>query len=220
MPNIVYLLYSAELPAVKWAKEKGISAYKISKKAFELLTSVETPQGVLAVVRKPKYFLGDILKSRNPLLVVCAGIQDPGNLGTIIRSADAAGASGILLSKGTVELYNQKVIRATMGSLFHVPILEIQETEKELKEIKARGIKLIAADSSGKKDHWASDFSGPTAVLIGNEGTGLPDEILKLCDEVVRVPMPGKAESLNAAMAASIILYEALRQRWLKESKR
>jgi len=211
--NIIYVLYSAELPAVAWAKKKGIPAYKVSKKVFELLTSVETPQGVLAVVEKPEYSLKDILAKTDPLIILCIGIQDPGNLGTIIRSADAVSAAGVLLSKGTVDLYNQKVIRSTMGSLFHLPVVEAGEVKEIIKEFKDKGIKLVAADAEGK-NYWQSVLSGPSAILIGNEGAGLPDEILKQCDETVKIPMPGKAESLNAAMAASLIMYEALRQRW------
>jgi len=210
--DIIYVLYSAELPAAAWAKKKGIPAYKVSKKVFELLTSVETPQGVLAVVKKPEYSLNDVLANANPLIVLCVGIQDPGNLGTIIRSADAVSAAGVLLSKGTVDLYNQKVIRSTMGSLFHLPVVEAGEVKEIIKEFKDKGIKLVAADAEGK-NYWQSVLSGPSAILIGNEGAGLPDEILKQCDETVKIPMPGKAESLNAAMAASLIMYEALRQR-------
>ncbi|MFA4966603.1 MAG: RNA methyltransferase [Candidatus Margulisiibacteriota bacterium] len=211
--NIDYILYSSELPAVKILKAKGIPAYKVSKRDFELLTSVETPQGILAVARKPEHLIGDVLSASDPLIVYCIGIQDPGNLGTIIRSADAAAASAVLLSKGTVELYNQKVIRSTMGSLFHLPVIEFGEAEKGVKELKARGIKLIAADLSGKSNYWQAKLSGPVAILIGNEGAGLPPEILSMCDEVVKIPMPGKSESLNAAMSATLILYEALRQR-------
>ena len=211
--NIVYILYSAELPAVGWARKKGILAYKISKKVFELLTSVETPQGVVAVVKKPEYSIKNVLAKSNPLLILCVGIQDPGNLGTIIRSADAVSASGVLLSRGTVELYNQKVIRSTMGSLFHLPVVEIGKAEETMIDLKKRGIRLIAADLKGE-NYWESKLTGACAILIGNEGAGLPDEILKLCDETVKIPMPGRAESLNAAMAASLIMYEALRQRW------
>jgi len=214
--HIDYIVHSAVLSVVSWAKKKGIPIYKVSKKVFEFITSVETPQGVLAVVKKPEYSLKDILARTNPLIILCAGIQDPGNLGTIIRSADAVSASGVLLSAGTAGLYNQKVIRSTMGSLFHVPVVEAGGVEEIIKELKSRGIKLVAADAKGK-NYWQSELTGPVAIVIGNEGAGLPDEILRLCDETVNIPMPGKAESLNAAMAATLILYEALRQRWQKE---
>jgi len=210
---IDYVLYSMELPAVKTLRNKGLPAYKVSKKEFELLTSVETPQGILAVARKPDHSLKKILSVSDPLLIGCIKIQDPGNLGTIIRSADAAGATAVLLSKGTVELYNQKVVRSTMGSLFHLPVVEFGEAIIGLKELKSKGIKLVAADLSGKKNYWQADLSGPTAILIGNEAAGLSGDILKICDETVKIPMPGKAESLNAAMSATLVMYEALRQR-------
>jgi len=212
--NLLYLLYERKLPVVAWAEGKGIPAYKVSKKVFALITSVETPQGVLAVVKKLEVGLKDALKGPDPLIIGCIEIQDPGNLGTIIRSADAAGAAGVLLSKGTVDLYNQKVIRSSMGSIFHLPIIEMGEAEEEAKKLKVKGLKLIAADPAGRKEYWAADYRGAAAILIGNEGAGLSNSVLKICDEVVNIPMPGKAESLNAAMAASIILYEALRQRW------
>jgi TrmH family RNA methyltransferase len=217
--RIHYLIYCEKLPIVGWAEGKGIPAYKVSRKVFELLTSVETPQGALAVVRKPEYPLKDVFRTRNPLVVYCIEIQDPGNLGAIIRSADAVGAAGVLLSKGTVDLYNQKVVRSTMGSLFHLPVLEAGTVEEGIKILKDQGIKLLATDPGSKKDYWEADFKGPTAVLVGNEGAGLAGSILNECDEVIKIPMPGKAESLNAALATSIILYEALRQRWLKESR-
>jgi len=215
--KLIHLIYSADLPVVKKAASKGIPAFKVSKKIFGFLTSVETPQGVLAVVKKPEYALKIILKKPDPLIVFCVEIQDPGNLGAIIRSADAVGAAGVLLSKGTVDLYNQKVIRSSMGSIFHLPVLEVGEAGEEAEKLKAKGLKLIAADTSGKKNYWEAGYGGATAILVGNEGAGLPQNILGICDEVVKIPMPGRAESLNAAMAASIILYEALRQRWSKE---
>jgi len=215
--QIRFLIYCERLPIVNWAERQNIPVYKVSRKIFELLTSVETPQGVLAVVLKPEYHLRDVFKTRDPLLVYCAEIQDPGNLGAIIRSADAVGAAGVLLSKGTVDLYNQKVIRSTMGSLFHLPVVEAGRVEEGIKVLKDRGIRLMATDPESKKDYWEADFKGPTAILVGNEGAGLAGSILNECDEVIRIPMPGKAESLNAALATSIILYEALRQRWSKE---
>lgn len=214
---ICFLLYAKESPLVKWVKDKNKKTIKISKQETELLSSVITTQGVIAVANKPEFDISDIYKKKNPLLVLCAGIQDPGNLGTIIRCADAACADAVLLSKGTVELYNQKVIRSTMGSIFHLPVIECQETEKVIKELKSKGIRVIAADASGKRNLWEENYKSPTAIVIGNEGAGIPDNILDLCDNVASVPILGKAESLNAAMTASIFLYEAVRQRWLKE---
>jgi TrmH family RNA methyltransferase len=214
-PDIEFILYSADMQAVRAASGRGIQCYRISKKVFSLLTSVETPQGVLAVVKKKEYTVRDIL-DRAGIIVLCVGVQDPGNLGTIIRGADAAGAAGVMLSRGTADLYNQKVIRSTMGSLFHLPVLKIDDLEETVRSFKRSKIKVVGADVSGK-DYWRSDLSGPAALLIGNEGAGLPENVLKICDEVVKIPMPGKAESLNAAVSATVIMYEAVRQKWSKE---
>ena len=212
-----YVIYSAESPAVRAAASSRISSFKVSRKLFSLLTSVETPQGVLAVVKKREWNLEDVIRSAGTI-IFCAGIQDPGNLGTVIRSADAVGAAGVIVSRGTVDPFNQKTIRSTMGSLFHLPLVQIDDEEESIRALKKRGIKVIGADMSGK-DYWGAELSGPVTVLIGNEGAGLQDKVLAACDEVVKIPMPGRAESLNAAMSASLIMYETLRQKWSKESK-
>jgi TrmH family RNA methyltransferase len=210
---IDFIVYSEELPIVERMINNGIDCHKVSHKMFADLSGVETPQGVLAVVRKPAFHLNDIIKEKNPLIIFCVEIQDPGNLGTIIRTADAVAASGVILSRGTVDLYNQKVIRSTMGSLFHLPVVQIEETKEVINDLKKNGIKIVAADISGKIDYFSADYKLPTAILIGNEGAGLPEEIIGLCDEVVKIPMPGRAESLNAGISAAVLLYEALRQR-------
>jgi len=211
--HILYVIYSRELEVVKWAKDLGMKTYKISHEAFHKISAVESPQGVLAVCKTPEYHLKDILSANNPLIVFCVEIQDPGNLGTIIRTADAAGATGVILSKGTVELYNTKVVRSTMGSVFHLPIVQIKDNEETIKLLKKHKVNLIGSDLKSEKDVWSSNMRGATAILIGNEGAGIPKEILDECDELVLIPMPGKAESLNAGVSSSIFLYEALRQR-------
>lgn len=208
-----FVIYSQDMPVLAKLKEKGIGCYKISRKQFAGISEVETPQGILAVVKEQRFELRDILMDKNPLIVFCVEVQDPGNLGTIIRTADAVRASGMILSRGTVDLYNAKVIRSTMGSLFHLPIVHVDDVEKTIEDLKNRKIKMVAADIRAEKDYWTSDFKRPVAILVGNEAAGLNDEILKISDEIVKVPMPGKAESLNVAMCTSIILYEALRQR-------
>lgn len=208
---VKFILFSRGRLPQKFSKKKTV---KISPREFAQLSSVETPAGIMAVVEKPEQTLADI---KPGLIVFCVEIQDPGNLGTIIRGADAAGATGVILSRGTVDLYNQKVIRSTQGSLFHLPIVSVRDTAEAIGQLKKRGIKVVAAEGSANRPHFKADLAGPVAILIGNEGAGLPDEIKKLADEVVSIPMPGKAESLNAAMAATVILYEAVRQRWSKE---
>jgi TrmH family RNA methyltransferase len=200
------------LPIVKKLEEKGVPTYKVSHQQFEELSGVETPQGVLAVVREFEYQFRDVLKADKTLIVFCVGVQDPGNLGTIIRSADAFGASGVILSKGTVDLYNPKVVRSTMGSLFHLPIITVEDDQETIEHLKQKGVKIIATAVDAKRVVSTADLKGPVAVLVGNEGAGLPGEIVKLADEVVKIPMPGKAESLNVGVSTAILLYEILRQ--------
>lgn len=206
-----FIIHTRALPPKLSAGRRTV---KVSQKEFACLTSVETPAGLLAVVRKTERMLADIQPG---LVVFCVEIQDPGNLGTIIRSADAAGAKGVILSRGTVDLYNQKVIRSTQGSLFHLPIVQVKDTLETVGQLKKRGWRVVATEGGGAKPHFKADLTGPVAILVGNEGAGLPEDVLKSADEVVSIPMPGKAESLNAAMAATVILYEAVRQRWSKE---
>jgi TrmH family RNA methyltransferase len=210
---IDFVVYSEKLPIVQKLKEKEVNCLKISREQFEHISEVETPQWILAVVKEHKFALSDILKIDNPLIVFCVEVQDPGNLGTIVRTADAVGASGIILSRGTVDLYNGKTIRSTMGSLFHLPIVFIDDVAKTVDALKNKGIKIVGTDISGKKNYFATDFKGPTAILVGNEGAGLSLEQMEMSDELVKIPMPGKAESLNVGVSTAVVLYEALRQR-------
>ena len=210
---IDFVIYSENLPIVEKLQKKGIECLRVSKKQFAEVSDVETPQGILAVVRESGTALPDVLKSKNPLLVFCVGIQDPGNLGTIIRTADAVAASGVIISRGTVDLYNPKVIRSTMGSVFHLPIIQDAEINETIRFLKEQKIRLVAADLAGQMDHFAIKYDMPTTVVVGNEGSGLPREVVDLCDEKIKIPMPGKAESLNVGISTAVMLYEALRQR-------
>ena len=134
-------------------------------------------------------------------------------MGTIIRTADAAGASAVVLGSGCVDLYNPKTVRSTMSSLFNVKLIEIQDSIKTLENFKNKGIKILGTTPSGDKDIYAADFKGPVAVVIGNEANGICSEILDLCDERLKIPMLGSTESLNASVAAAVTMYEVLRQR-------
>lgn len=147
------------------------------------------------------------------LIVVLENLQDPGNLGTIIRTAEAAGASGILLSKGCADLYNPKVTRSTMGSIFRLPFVYTDDLKGALLQLKGQGIRMLAAHLKGSVDLYEESFVGPTALLIGNESRGLTDETAALADQAIRIPMSGKVESLNAAVAAAVCMFEAKRQR-------
>ncbi|OGC15353.1 hypothetical protein A3J90_02240 [candidate division WOR-1 bacterium RIFOXYC2_FULL_37_10] len=214
--KIKFILFSKESPIVLSAQKKGIENFRISQKEMDKISSVETSQGILAVCKNPSYDFDSIfnpVQSSVSLILFPVEIQDPGNLGTMIRTVDAVNGSGMIISRGTVEPYNPKVVRSTMGSIFRVPIVEIKEISSFLKKLKDKGINIVGTDLNTEKTHWEVDFKKPTVLLIGNESSGLSSEALELCDETIKIPIPGKAESLNAAMAASIILYEAVRQR-------
>ncbi|MGL5084635.1 MAG: TrmH family RNA methyltransferase, partial [Clostridium sp.] len=186
--------------------------YTMKNNLFNTLTCTETPQGAIAVV-KNKEISKDI---EGEFYLLCDKVQDPGNLGTIIRTAHAAGVDGIILTKGTVDIYNDKVIRSTMGSLFYVPIIHEDENLTYIKELIGDGFSLVATSLSESKDFFEADLKGKVILSVGNEGNGIGDEIFALADKKVKIPMPGGAESLNVAIATSIILFEKVRQNLCK----
>lgn len=177
------------------------------------LSSVESPQGIIASVKARDTDMSSLFDSTLPLIVVACGIQDPGNLGTLIRTADAAGCSGVIVTNGTVDPFNEKVVRSTAGSIFHLNIVKYDDIIELVHSLKRRGIAVIATDAKSEKKYFDIDLKRPTAVIVGNEGQGLSEDIEKLCSESVSIPIIGKAESLNAAIAAALVLYEAVRQR-------
>ena len=185
----------------------------IPDRDFEKISDTKTPQGILALVRFYEYTAEELLASGNGLFVVLEDLQDPGNAGTIIRSAEAAGASGVIFSADSVDPYNSKVIRATMGSFFRVPFAVSQDLKQVADRIRSMGGKSYAAHLQGASDYDTSDYRGLTAFFIGNESRGLTDACAACCDERIRIPMLGKVESLNAAQAATILLFEAASQR-------
>ncbi|WP_164821836.1 TrmH family RNA methyltransferase, partial [Paenibacillus koleovorans] len=150
--------------------------------------------------------------AKAPLVVCVDGVQDPGNLGTIVRSADAVGATAVVLGRGTVDLYNPKTVRSTMGSLFHLPIVEA-ELEPLLAEAGARGVQLVVTSLQAQESCYAVDFTRGTWFVVGNEGRGVSDSVARHVNRHVIIPMPGGSESLNVAMAATVLLFEASRQR-------
>jgi TrmH family RNA methyltransferase len=182
-------------------------------KLFDSSVPSETPQGVAALVHCKQFSVTDVLNtdSTGPLLAI-AGVQDPGNLGTILRSAEAFGAGGVLLGEGTVGAFNSKVIRASAGSVFRLPLAKAKLAEA-LPQMKAQGLRLVATSSHKSKALSEADLSGSLAIFIGSEGAGLPRELLAQMDEVVAIPHSSNVESLNAGVAASIVLYEVARQK-------
>lgn len=185
-----------------------VKVYGLKEDLLEELCFTEKPQGIVAVVKMKE----ENIDYNGNFYLLCDKLQDPGNLGTIIRTAHAAGVDGVILSKGTVDRYNDKTIRATMGSLFHIPIIMDDENNSKVKSLLDNGFSLLATSLEGNKNFFEEDLSGKIIISIGNEGNGVSKEIYDLCDKKVKIPMPGGAESLNVSIAASIILYEKVRQ--------
>lgn len=179
---------------------------------FDSAVLTEAPQGIAALVEAPEFRLEDVLAGANPLVVIAAGLQDPGNLGTLIRSAEAFGASGVIALPGTVSVWNAKALRASSGSAFRLPVVFIREAEM-FAALRERDVRVWATVPSEGLSIVEADFSRGSALLIGNEGSGLSAALLAQADGRVAIPCPGPVESLNAAVAASVVLYEAARQR-------
>jgi TrmH family RNA methyltransferase len=211
----VFFSESAEPRAPRLLQQinSHVETLLLPDKLFATAVPSQTPQGVAALVQLKTFTVNEILASTpaGPLLVV-AGLQDPGNLGTIIRSAEAFGAHGVLLSEGTVSAYNSKVVRASAGSVFRVPIANAK-LEPLLAELHERGFRLIASSSHKGVPLHEAHLHGPAAIFVGNEGAGIDKKLLGKMDELVMIPHSPRVESLNAGIAASIILYEAARQR-------
>ena len=191
----------------------GVRKYVFSDNLFGQLAETDSPQGIIAVCRKLEYETEDVFKNKNGFYIIAENINDPGNLGTIIRTADAFNADAVFLSRGSVDMYNSKVLRSTMGSLFHIPVITGVDVEKLAENMKNRGIRLYAAHLKGEKRPQDTDFKGASAFVFGNEARGLSDKAADLCDELIKIPIPGRAESLNLSVAAAVLMYETVRQR-------
>jgi TrmH family RNA methyltransferase len=184
----------------------------VAADVFDHACATESPQGIAALVEAPRWTLESLLQTGSPRLVILAGLQDPGNVGTIIRSAEAFAATGVLLTPGGASPWNQKALRASAGSSFRLPIVSLPNTA-QLRRLLQKQIPVYACVAGTGTSVFEADLRGPTAFVIGNEGAGIPEEILPFCTGTLHVPCPGNVESLNAAIAASILLYEASRQR-------
>ena len=182
----------------------------VSKKVFESLTTVVAPQGMLAVVRKNSN--NTPIDYSQDIILVLDGIQDPGNLGTILRTADSVNLKQIIVSNKTADVYNPKVVRSTMGAIFRVKVIEAENLVATLKEIKKNKFKIMATSLGGTENIYDIEYK-KKAIVIGNEANGVSKEVLDIADKKVIIPMLGKTESLNAAVATSVILYEYVRQK-------
>ena len=207
----------------------------VSDSVLKAVSDTQTPQGILALVKMPTYSLEEFLTqientdgkmersctgndvegmNRNvPHLLILESIQDPGNLGTMLRTGEGAGISGIIMNKTTVDVFNPKTIRSTMGSIYRVPVFVTEDLHGTIGDLQKLGIHVYAAHLKGTNSYDVPDYTKGTAFLIGNEGNGLTDETADLADEYIRIPMEGSVESLNAAIAATLLMYEVHRQR-------
>jgi RNA methyltransferase, TrmH family len=210
----VFVAEGSERLLTEIALPGELEILQMPKELLDSALATETPQPVAAMVEPPDWTWAHLLGSRNrsaPLIVVLAGLQDPGNLGTIVRSAEAFGADGVLCLSGTVSGWNPKAVRASAGSVFRVPMVTSSETEA-LERLHKAGVRLLATTVHGAEPADLVDLTAPVAILIGNEGNGVPPSLVARADATITIPCPGPVESLNAGVATSVLLYEASRQ--------
>ena len=199
-------------------KETDVAVEIVGDGIFRQLSDTVTPQGILAIVKMPQYSREAIVTGKavgmysEAKLLVLEDIQDPGNMGTILRTAEGAGMSGVLLSKGCVDVFNPKVVRATMGAMFRVPFYVCDDLLEEIIDLQKDGFSFYAAHLHGEKDFTAVSYKGKVGILIGNEANGLSDVVSERADKKVKIPMEGELESLNAAVSAALFAYEVHRQ--------
>lgn len=190
----------------------------LSDSVFAHVSDTKTPQGVLLVLKQMEYTPEEVMSpsqkdGKAPLLMVLDNLQDPGNLGTILRAGEAAGVTGVIMSRDCVDVYNPKVIRSTMGSVYRMPFAYVEDLVGTVNAMRKNGIHTYAAHLKGKNSYEEEDYTCGTAFLIGNEGNGLRDEVADAAEIYVKIPMCGEVESLNAAVASSVLMFEAARQR-------
>lgn len=193
--------------------EADCPVYSLAPKLFSEISETVSSQGVIALCRMEKKTLDDILKEEKNCVIMCEGLQDPGNIGTVIRTAHAANVGGAVLTKGCCELYNSKIVRATMSAMFSIPVVQGLKSAEVIEYFRKNGYKIVAgALTESAVDFYSADLSGKVLIIIGNEGNGVEESTLALCDSVLKIPMRCDAESLNAAVAGSVMMYEHLRQ--------
>ncbi|GAA4403172.1 RNA methyltransferase [Fodinibacter luteus] len=195
------------------ARAAQLWVHEVTPDVLAAMAEADAPQGVLAVVDTAGDSLDDVLAARPRLLVLLTHVRDPGNAGTVIRGADAAGADAVLVSEASVDVLGSKVVRSTAGSLFHLPVVTGLDVASTLSTLRAHGIRTLAADGAGATLLPDADLDGPHCWVMGNEAWGLGEPVRAACDDVVRVPIHGRAESLNLAMAATLCLYASAGRR-------
>lgn len=207
-----YFLGDNEDALLKLARDSGAQLIATDTRVFDKLSYRDRPDGLLAVTPKIGVPLADLVLPDNPFLLIAEGLEKPGNLGTILRSADGAGVDAVVVCDRTTDLNNPNVVRASVGTLFTMPVAE-SATAETLSWLRDRGVRTLAATPAAELCYWDADLRGPLALVVGSEQYGLTDTWLEAADICVRIPQQGAADSLNVATASTILLYEALRQR-------
>ncbi|MGE5627620.1 MAG: TrmH family RNA methyltransferase [Solirubrobacterales bacterium] len=205
---LLFICQDSDINIENFNIKSNTRVYSLPQKVFKEISFTENPQGIAAVVNyssiKPK--------GSNGFYILADRVQDPGNLGTIIRSAHASGALGTIVTKGTVDVYNDKTLRSTMGSIFHIPVI-IDNDLSFINKLKAQGFKLVVSSLEAENNFFEEDLRDNIIIALGNEGAGISDEVSNISDIKVKIPMPGGAESLNVSAAASIMMFEVVRQK-------
>lgn len=212
---VVSLVFVSENAVDRWQSfsmqdkvQKNTKVYFVTDQILKIISSTDTPQGIVAVVNNKNIEV----ENKQGFYILVDKVQDPGNMGTIIRTAHAAGALGVIITKGTVDIYNEKTLRSTMGSIFHIPIIHDIDL-KSVKNLKSRGFRLVVSSLDTDKNFYDIDLNDRVIIAVGNEGSGISSELMDISDVKIKIPMPGGAESLNVSVAASIMMFEAVRQK-------
>ena len=215
VPDTVLEIFVTPEAAVRYPElvPAGVTVHEVEDRVLKAIADTIQPQGVIARCRFVDHDLADVLGGQPKLVVICADIRDPGNAGTVIRCADAAGADAVIFTGNSVDPFNPKAVRASVGSVFHLPLVMATDTAAVVSQFKAAGLAVLAADGAGSIDLFADEDAlvAPTAWLMGNEAWGLPADVAALADQIVSIPIFGKAESLNLATAAAVCLYASAR---------
>ena len=192
---------------------EGREYVSVKDEIFVRMCDTKTPQGIMTVLKQPEHELGEMFPlDKDPFIVILENVQDPGNIGTIIRTAEGAGVTGVIMTRGCADIFAPKTIRSTMGSVFRVPFIYTDDIEETVLTLKQKGVRIYAAHLKGTTDFDEPAYSGGTALCIGNEGNGLTDELTQSCDVLLKIPMEGKLESLNASAAAAVLMYTVYRK--------
>lgn len=212
---IVPLVFVSESALDRWQSfnmqdkvQKNTKVYSVTDQILKIISGTDTPQGIVAVVNNKNIDA----ENKQGFYILVDKVQDPGNMGTIIRTAHASGALGVIITKGTVDIYNEKTLRSTMGSIFHIPIIHDINLES-VKSLKSNGFRLVGSSLDTDKNFYDVDLNDKVIIAVGNEGSGISGELMDIADVKIKIPMPGGAESLNVSVAASIMMFEAVRQK-------